>query len=173
MSSTNGHKGSAMPEADRVRANLFIMNHLIQTMTDGRGELTGLRKKLAVTYWVIVFLSMGMFTLGVILIGAPAVVVYRGQTEVVPALIAAGFGVADLVVLFLFKPLERIHRLMGDMSQMTLALNSFQIQVGLRLREMDAHERASIGEAAIKVGRAANQSIGMVQKYFEMGKSPR
>jgi hypothetical protein len=135
--------------------------------------LNDLRKKLAVTYWVIVFLSMGMFTLGVILIGAPAMVAYQGRTEVVPALIAAGFGVADLAALFLFKPLERIHRLMGDMSQMTLALNSFQIQVGLRLREMDAYERASIGEAAINVGKAACQSIGMVQKYFEVGKPAR
>ena len=83
------------------------------------------------------------------------------------SLIAAGFGIADLVTLFLFKPLFRIHNIMGDMSQITLALNSYQIQVGLRLMEMKINVRETLGKAAQDIDSAAVNSIRLVQRYFE------
>jgi len=82
-------------------------------------------------------------------------------------LISAGFGITDLAALFLFKPLERIHKIMGDMSQIVIALNSFQTQVGLRLMQMDATDRQSMGQAAEFINAAAKDSIVLVQQYFE------
>lgn len=156
-----------MTVEERKRANDFIVRHLQGTMTDGRGELGGLRRKLSATYWVIIILSVIMFALGIALLTVPAAAAFRGQISELQSLIAAGFGIADLAALFLFRPLERIHRLMGDMSQITLALNSFQTQVGLRLMEMNAADRQTIGQAAGHVSAAAKDSIKLVQDYFE------
>jgi len=56
---------------------------------------------------------------------------------------------------------------MGDMSQITMAINSFRIQVGLRLIEMNSNNRATVGQAAEHVSNAAKDSIKLVQDYFE------
>jgi hypothetical protein len=56
---------------------------------------------------------------------------------------------------------------MGDISQIILALNSYQTQVGLRLMELDVTNRPSMGQTAINVSEAAKESIKLVQDYFE------
>jgi hypothetical protein len=156
-----------MDERERREANKFIVNHLQRTMLDGRGELAGLRRKLGVTYWVIVLLSIVMFFVGIVLISVPAIAAFRGEIEELQSLIAAGFGIADLAALFLFRPLDRVHKIMGDMSQLVLALNSFQTQAGLRLLQMDGLNRDSMGQAAVDINAAAKDSIKLIQDYFE------
>jgi hypothetical protein len=108
-----------------------------------------------------------MFALGIVLISVPVFAAFRGQISELQSLISAGFGIADLAALFLFRPLERIHGLMGDMSQIILALNGYQTQVGLRLMEMNAAERQTLGRAAEYISTAAKDSIKLVQDYFE------
>jgi hypothetical protein len=81
---------------------------------------------------------MVMFALGIVLISVPVVCAFREDISKLKSFIAAGFGIADLEALFLFRPLERICGLMGDMSQIILPLNSFQTQVGMPLMEMNA-----------------------------------
>jgi len=152
---------------ENQEANKYIIHYLQGTMNDGRVELTNLRKKLSITYWVIIDLSIVMFALGITLLSVPLLAAWRGEIDIFRSLIAAGFGIADLAGLFLFRPIERIHKLMGDMSQITLALNSFQTQVGLRLKEMNAADRQSIGQAADHISVAAMNSAQLVQNYFE------
>ena len=159
--------GLSMTEEERGKANRFIVKHLEDTMKDGRKELGGLRVKLAFTYTVIVVLSIIMFLLGVVLLSVPIMAAYKGNIADVKSLIAAGFGFADLTALFFFRPIERIHRLMGDMGQITLAINSFQIQAGLYLLEMNKEDRQTIGEAAGKIKETAKDSIKLIQDYFE------
>jgi hypothetical protein len=97
--------------------------------------------------------------------------VLQGRTAELQAFVAAGFGLADLTALFLFKPIERIHRLMGDMSQITLALTSFQTQVELRLIQMDASNRSSVGDTAQAIAEVAPAAIKLIQDYFESNPS--
>ncbi len=167
MARNNHSNGILLTAKERHQANQFIIDYLQSTMNDGRTELHNLRKKLSITYWVIIALSIVMFTLGMTLLSVPLTAAWSGKIETLRSLIAAGFGIADLAGLFLFRPLERIHRLMGDMSQITLALNSFQTQVGLRLKEMNASDRQSIGRAAEYINAAAINSTQLVQTYFE------
>ena len=159
--------GLSMTEDERVKANKFIVKHLEDTMKDGRKELGGLRKKLSFTYSIIVVLSIIMFFLGVVLLSVPIVAAFGGKIGDLKSLIAAGFGFADLTALFFFRPIERIHGLMGDMGQITLAINSFQIQSGLYLLEMDKEDRQTIGEAAGKIKETSKDSIKLIQDYFE------
>jgi hypothetical protein len=151
----------------RKKANQKSFENLYAVMRDGRRELTLLRMRLALTYWVVVILSVVMFALGIFLLSVPALLVLQGRSAEMQAFIAAGFGLADLTALFLFKPIERIHRLMGDMSQITLALTSFQTQVELRLIQMDASNRSSVGETAEAIAAVAPATIKLIQDYFE------
>jgi len=155
-----------MDSQQAKQANNKIVQHLESTMTDSSKELGGLRLKLSVTYWVIIGLSVIMFAVGIVLLSVP---IWAGFTQIdqLGSLIAGGFGIADLAALFLFKPIERIHKIMGDMSQIIMALNSYQIQVGLTLMEMDVNNRPSMGVASEKIKTAAESSIKLVQDYFE------
>ncbi|MBP1682888.1 MAG: hypothetical protein H6Q27_452 [Ignavibacteriaceae bacterium] len=154
-------------EDERVKANEFIIRFLQNVMNEGNNELIKLRIKLSVTYWVIIFLSIIMFTIGIVLISVPAIAAFSGEIDQMQSLITAGFGILDLSALFLFRPMERIHKMMGDISQIILALNSYQTQVGLRLMELDVTNRPSMGQTAYKVNEAAKESIQLVQDYFE------
>ena len=156
-----------MTEDERKAANEFIVEFLKGMMNDGKKELGGLRFKLSVTYWVIILLSIIMFAMGIVLLSVPAIAGIQGKTGDVHSLITAGFGIADLAALFLFRPIERIHKIMGDMTQIILALNSYQAQVGLRLMELDATDRPSMGKTALNISAAAKDSIKLVQEYFE------
>ena len=51
--------------------------------------------------------------------------------------------------------------------------SGFCTQVGLRLWEMDATKRDSIGKAAEKIGAASETSIKLIQEYFEEKKEDR
>jgi hypothetical protein len=155
----------------RKKANDKSFENLHAVMRDSRRELTLLRMRLALTYWVVVILSVIMFALGIVLLSVPAVMALQGRTAELQAIIAAGFGLADLTALFLFKPIERIHRLMGDMSQITLALTSFQTQVELRLIQMDASNRSSVGDTAQAIAEVAPAAIKLIQDYFESNPS--
>ena len=156
-----------MSEEDRSKANKALIQYLEQRLTDGRRGVIGLRRKLSSTYVIIVILSIVMFAVGIILLAVPVVAAFSGEIGTLQSLIAAGFGIADLATLFLFRPLDRMHSLMGDMSQITLAVNSYQTQVGLRLLEMDKDKRETVGQAAERISEASRVSITLIQDYFE------
>ena len=167
MSDENADDSIEMTDDERKAANVFIVKHLQHTMTDEREELDKLRSKLSITYWVIVVTSSIMFIMGCVLISVPFIAAFRSEIGELQSLIAAGFGIADLAALFLFRPTERIHKLMGDMSQVILSLDSFQIQVGLRLMQMNTDERSTLGQASDYISVAAKDSIKLIQEYFE------
>ncbi len=160
-----------LEQEQRKKANQKGFENLHAVMRDSRRELNVLRLRLALTYWVIIILSVIMFALGIILLSVPAIMAFQGRSAELQAFIAAGFGLADLTALLLFRPLERIHRLMGDMSQISLALTSFQTQVELRLIQMDASSRSSVGQAAEAIAAIAPAAIKLIQDYFEANPS--
>lgn len=168
MTRKKSSSGLSLSEDERSQANKDIVTQLQTTLNDARQELKSLRTKLSATYVVIVVLSIIMFALGMVLLSVPIVAAFQGRITELQSLIAAGFGIADLTALFLSRPLERLHGLMGDMGQLTLALNSFQTQVGLRLLEMNSNDRETIGKAAEEVNKAAKDSIKSIQEYFEV-----
>lgn len=154
-------------------ANESITKNLYGLMNESKGELILLRRKLAASYWIIIILSILMFILGIVLLSVPIVTAFGGNKEYLTSLISAGFGIADLTALFLYGPIEKIHKMMGDMSQIILALNSYRSQVALSLLEMDINDRGSIGNASEKINTAAKSSIELIQNYFETVESTK
>lgn len=169
MGNTTSGAELSMTEDERKKANQFIVSHLQATMKDGRRELGGLRGKLSFTFVVIVILSIIMFIVGIVLLSVPFIHAFANEDKgkTLQSVIAAGFGITDLAALFFFRPIERIHGLMGDMGQITLAINSFQTQVSLRLLEMNKDDRGTVGKAAERINAAAKDSIKLIQDYFE------
>ena len=149
-------------------ANYTIFQQVQSTISAGATEVAGLRRKLGITYWLIIVLSGLMFLMGIILISVPAIAAFRGQITELQSLVAAGFGIADLAALFLGRPIERIHRIMGDMSQLVVALNCFQSQLSLRLWAMDSRDRSSINSAANVIGEDGAKCLELIQTYFEL-----
>lgn len=159
----------AIPASSMIKqANLIISDDLQGLMNESEEEFKRLRLKLNITYWIIVSLAIVMFVLGVILLFVPVIAAFNPEIDRLQSVISGGFGIADLIALFLYGPIEKIHKNMGDMSQIFLALNSYRSQVGLRIMEMDVtNNRPSIGVAADKINSAAESSIKLIQDYFE------
>lgn len=84
-----------------------------------------------------------------------------------PTLIPAGAGALTFIGLFLFNPIARVQKLMGDMSQLIMMLNSFHIRVALRLVEIDSEDRQTIGAASEHVAKVAKSTLDLVETLFE------
>lgn len=78
-----------------------------------------------------------------------------------------GLGIANLLALYLYKPLERIQKLMADMGQITITFNSFQTQVALRLIGTNLAQRKTMGAAAKEVDDRAEIVLKQIRDYFE------
>ena len=156
-----------MSPQDCKHLNHKLINRSLDTVEISKKDLQTLRKKLSLTYWICIGLSIIMFIMGIVLLSVPVAAAFGSNIDKLNYLTAAGLGVADLAAVFLLRPIERIHDIMGDMSQITLALHSFQIQADLRLLEMKVTDRKTIGQAAGDIGAAAQESTKMVQDYFE------
>ena len=162
---TAGETNQNCNKADK--ANQWLLEFLQRILTAGKTEVARVRRKLCITYWVLIVLSVIMFFIGMGLISIPALAAWRGDIAVVEALIPAGLGIADVTALYFFQPIERVHRLMGDIGQITLIINSYQTQVGLRLLETKLADRATMGAAADHVQKAVVHSVELIQRYFE------
>jgi hypothetical protein len=154
--------------------NAQLIEFLYDTLGTGKKQLSGLWRQLSATYWLIVVASIVTFLTGILLLCTPIIVTWRtGQDLNLAHLSAPGFGVLDLLVLVLFKPIERMQTLMGNMGQIKLVINSFQDQVALRLLETNLADRATLGKAAEHIGRAAAEGVVKIQDYFEDQMRPR
>lgn len=151
--------------------NHRLMEFLQKTLDEGNRALAGLWNQLTITYWLIVCASICTFLAGIVLISVPAInALSKDQSLEWHHLFASGFGVADLAVLFLFRPIERMQELMGNMGQIKLVINNFQDQVALRLLETNLRESETLGKAAEHINEAARDSIVLIQDYFEVTK---
>ncbi len=159
---------SSVSKAETRKANKDLMDYMLSILQDGRKESAELQQKLKRTYWVIVLLSTLMFLVGLALISTP---LWTPFVDNAPSfqfiLTSVGIGIAELFGLYLFNPLARIQKLMGDMSQLTVALDSFTLQVALRLLEADIDERKTVGVAATNIETAASAVLGLVEAHFE------
>jgi len=160
-------QGAVLTDKGRRPANKSSNAFLNDAVRQGKQGLVDLRRKLSFTYWVILGLSAVMFFLGVIMLSVPVAAAWKGNIDLLTSLTAAGFGIADMGALYLFRPIERIQALMGDMSQITMVINSFQTQVSLRLEEMDETDPRSISRAARYIQQLSEASARQVETYFE------
>ncbi len=158
--------------ADDAKAkNQDLAKILHVTLEKNAEGIETLRRKLSHSYRFIIVLSVLIFLTGIALLSVPVFSAFSGKMDNFEALIAGGFGIADLIGLGLYGPIEKIHKLMGDMSQLILALNCNQVQTSLRLMEIDVlNDRASIGKAAESICKSTESHIKSIEKYFEMAK---
>jgi hypothetical protein len=71
------------------------------------------------------------------------------------------------LALYLYKPLERIQKLMADMGQITITFNSFQTQVALRLIGTNLDQHETMGVAAQAIDNTAETVLKQIRDYFE------
>ena len=127
-------------------------------------ETRKLKNSLSNTRTLIIVLSVVMLFLGFVLLIAP---LSLGDICELECFISAAFGIVDLLALLFLNPIKRIHNLTVDMSHIIVIINSYQNQRGLRLVQMNANSRESVGEAAKYINEAAKDCIRMITDYFE------
>jgi len=147
--------------------NKRLVDYMHSVLVEGRGEQRKVRQKIKNTYTIIIILSILMFLLGVAFLTIPIHDYYWNGSISWQSFAIGGLGLADFVALFLLSPIDKMHKLMADLTQITIAVNSFQTQVSLRLLETDAASRITMGSAANYIKDAATSSIESIQKYFE------
>jgi len=167
MTSDNVKLGINAMKIDPKAENEKLLLYLYETLDNGKEEVRLLHRKLTYSYWISVGLSIFMFMFGLILLSVPFISAYWGHGNEWQSAVSGGLGIVDLVALFLIGPLKRIDKLMGNIAQVTIAIQSFQHQVALRLIELDSGNRETIGKAAEHIDRAAKENIALIQKYFE------
>ncbi|MGQ0794439.1 MAG: hypothetical protein ACT4NX_10225 [Deltaproteobacteria bacterium] len=157
-----------LSEREAESANQWLIEFMKGVLHDGKFEVAKLQYGLRRTYWIVIILSIVMFILGTGLILASVVKAWS-DSELWRSLAIGGLGLADLTGLYLFRPVEQIRKIMADMSQLTIAINSYQTQVSLRLLQLDSSKRPTIGQAAEQIKKAARSSMRNIEKYFEEG----
>jgi len=148
------------------RTNGWLVSELRSTLEEGKSDVAAVRRRLGITYAVIVIFSLAMFLLGMALVAFPARAFYRGDIDDVTFGALAAAGGVVLALLLYFRPLDRLQALVADSTYVTLVKDSFQYQVALRLIALDTDDAASVENAATYVGEAAQASMELV--YTQM-----
>jgi len=168
--SNESQQTGVLKDQERIDANNWLVDFMQKILEDGREEVDKLQRKLSWTYTIIIALSILMFFVGIGLLITSAVKEFKSSGGIGwQSFTIGGLGIADFVGLYFFRPIEQIRKIMADMSQLTVAINSHQTQVSLRLLETDSTNRATIGEAAEHIKKTARDSLEKIQKYFEEG----
>lgn len=171
-----GTRPAAAPGRDQIMieggsewANRELVNHMNGILRDARDEAVELRRKLKWTYWLVVTLSTLLFLVGLALVSMPAwsPLAGGGQPDLGVILAGVGIGFVDFVGLFLFNPLARVQKLMGDISQMTALFSAYQIRVALHLVETDSDRRETMGAASGHVAAVTVETLELIESYYE------
>jgi hypothetical protein len=161
-----GSSDGARPMQVAPAQDRRLVDELHETLDAGRRDVTGVRRRLRITYAAIVVFSVALFALGMALVGFPARAFYRGDIDEVTFGGLAAAGAVLLGLLLYFRPLDRLQALVADSTYVTLVKDSFQYQVALRLLALDTDDDAAVERAAIFVGEAAQGSMDLV--YTQM-----
>lgn len=121
------------------------------------------------TYRLIGILFVAFFLLGVLLLFAPFLLKeYVSMDEFqLQLLVLQGFGIVDIVALFVYNPVKRIHNLIRDVSLTILVFNSYQVQLELFLKSEKAdkipEKKVGIPE---KIGIETRKYIETIKDCF-------
>lgn len=159
-------------ETESRKLNDQLVHNMQKTFDHNLTLFKGLTKKISSNYNITVILYFVSFVFGLALLSIPLAAAYLGGISTLNAAIGGLAGIADIVVVLLFKPVERIHELMADYTQITVITSSYQEQVGLRLLELDLNHRESLGVAAVEINKITKDAVNQIQDYCEAKAAP-
>lgn len=145
----------------------WLITQLQATLQEGKSEVAGIRRRLQITYWSMIVLTVGLFVFGTALIGFPALAYYRDSIEQVTFAGLGGAGALIIALLLYFRPLERLQTMLADATYVSLIKDSFQYQVTLRLLALDLDDSKTVSEAASHVSEAAQASMDLVYTQLQ------
>ena len=162
----------SLSDEEIKKENLKLLKHLNRVIGENTHIFVGMRKKIEFTYNVTVFLYVVLFSLGVLLLLVPVISGLKGDIATFNSLLSGTLGITNIIVLFTFKPVEQIHNLMSEMGQLTIITSSYQEQGALRLLELDANKKDTVGKAADSIYIAAEKSVKLLEDYCEIKDKP-
>jgi hypothetical protein len=172
MPAPSSHRGigDTLSKDEAACANHALVQHMQHVLEYSLGTATELRQKLQWTYWTLITLSVLMFAVGLALVSTPLWTTFlpTGKAPDLSAVLTAvGVGLVDFVALFLYGPVDRIKKLMGDISQLTISFDTYQVQVAMQLLATDSAKRESLVEASTQIGNVAKTALSMIERFYE------
>jgi hypothetical protein len=158
-------------------ANADLLDYMMLVLEDGRTEAAALYRRLRVTYWLLISLAVALFVFGVLLLVSPLwlpmLVAPRNGTSFdwFALFFPPALGIADLLSLYLYNPMQRINRLMSAMTQLTVILNQHHVRTALRLVECRISVRSTVGAAADHVETVAGYTLRAIDDHFNRAAS--
>jgi hypothetical protein len=150
---------------------------MIEEIEGINDEFTGEMRKLKNSLWntrrLIIALSVVMLFLGVVLLFAPFLLrIFVSMDEFLvlkdefqwQLLVLQGFGIVDIVALFVYNPVKRIHNLIRDVSLTILVFNSYQVQLKLFLSSKSTENTSKSTENTSKSTENTSKSTENTSK---------
>jgi len=112
--------------------------------------------------WMIWFAFGLGFALLVISMGT-----YLFQKQTLEVLGIGALGSADLLALFLYKPMDRLQRASADLSQQLIILSAWAVAVNLHVLSVDPAQPDTARTAAKDIGTTAADLSRAIQEFVE------
>jgi len=162
-----------LTEEEIKESNQFYSEKLKNISDENLKGIENVRNQIKHVFQITLVLYIALFILGISLLSVPLFAAFYGNISIYNSLIGGTLGITDIAIVLAFKPVERIHDLMGDMSQISMAINSYQQQVALRIIQFDSKDRTSIDHAAEEINTATRETLEMIQTYVEGEYKPK
>jgi hypothetical protein len=162
-----------LTEEEIKESNQFYSEKLKNISDENLKGIEYVRNQIKHVFQITLVLYIALFILGISLLSVPLFAAFNGNISIYNSIIGGTLGITDIAIVLAFKPVERIHDLMGDMSQISMAINSYQQQVALRIIQFDSKDRTSIDHAAEEINRATRETLEMIQTYVEGEYKPK
>ncbi|MGC9516219.1 MAG: hypothetical protein ACP5C3_00810 [Methanomicrobiales archaeon] len=159
-----------LDKEEQKQRNIKNADHIKKIVSKNKKYFEKMRQRVVKNYKITLVLYIIMFFWGLILLSVPLVTAILGDISLYSTLVG-GLGIADLALLFLFKPVDKIHNITTDLNQITIISNGYLLQETLRLIQLDINDRESVGQTAEYIGAAAASTVGLLEQYCEVSMS--
>jgi hypothetical protein len=155
-----------MRDDKKNAANNNLIKDIIELM-DRRMNLTRrLHRFIEGTFSGIQAMTIIAYVLGIFLIVSS--VLYYFLTE--QRLDVFGFtalGAGEMTAIFLYQPVQRVQNALGDFSQHTVVLHSWNTQVALRMLIMDINDKDDVNKACEHIREITREYAETIEKLIE------
>lgn len=137
-----------------------ISKHSVENLHELEKRGRTVARHLTVMSWAAFAVGLGL--LGVAVYGS-----VWGDLGTGAALGLSGLGVAEMLGVALYRPMDRLQEAQTDLSQQSVILRTWTLTTCLYLRAMDVGAEASVEDAALKIRESADEFTNALETLVE------
>lgn len=159
-----------MTDQERLRKNAETVERLTglegEIEAKARAQMSLLEETARNTFRDLRAMIWVTFGFGLFLL-LTSITLFIFQERTLEVLGLSGVGIADLVALLLYKPMDRLQKANADFSQQVLILKSGALSPHLELLAMNVNDPATVIAASKNIRAAAVEMARAIQEFIE------